>query len=141
MDLVDKLVNRLTVIPHIKLGEKNNAIFIQKWLEKTTLLESLVLCSFQEELIDFSKLKPIPSVKKLEMDLLEASYDLLKEISRVFPCIEVFKSYNTMKNVGDFIKLIKEGKWPNLRKVTQTNSSCGDELRKYRPYLTCTQKN
>ena len=58
--------------------------------------------------IDFSKLKPIPSVKKVELDFEYSSHQL-KEVFRVFPCVEEFHSWF---NRHTFIKLIKQGKWP-----------------------------
>ena len=142
LDLVDKLANRLTVIPPIDLDEKTQAIFKQKWLEKTTVLENAVFSNHNVSFIDFSKLGPIPSVKKLKLYFSFASHfssshfysDLLKELFRVFPCVEVFYSYSHMRKEvkKTFIELIKEGKWPNLQHVWDFK----EQLIEVRPHLT-----
>ena len=134
LEIVDKLANRLTVIPPINLStEETKLDFLQKWLEKTTILHSLEF--YQVKRIDFSKLKPIPSVKELKLDLTGVPYDLLKEISRDFPCIEAFDSCFTMRPGDVFIDLIREGQWPQLQHVEQADSECEEELKEIRPHL------
>ena len=137
LDLVEKLANRLPVIPSI--GIDNMTKFTQKWLEATMVLERLAFNNQQVASIDFSTLKPIPSVKKIEVDLhvfRRFSSDTLKELFRVFPCVEVFLTnyaiiFAEVKKT--FIELIKEGKWPNLQHVTKTLLEGVIELR---PHIT-----
>ena len=132
MDIVDKSSNRLTTIPPMKLEGKSNIKYFQKWLEKTTALESLNLKG-RASGIDFSKLEPIPTVKELE---LQACYsgDLLKEVFRVFPCVEIFRNHYILKaeSKNTFIELIKEGKWPNLKQVLYRS----DAPTNLRPHIT-----
>jgi len=136
-DLIDKLANRLTVIPSIRIDEETKSTFTQKWLEKTTVLETLTLSRHHVPSIDFSKLKPILSVKKIQ--LFDLSDDLMKELVRVFPCVEIFEDYFCMtkkeKEKNTLTELIKEGKWPNLRQVAR--ETYYKELTEARPHLTC----
>ena len=129
LDIVNKLANRLTDIPPIDLDGESEDIFLQKWLEKTTVLKSVTLSEGQVSQIDFSKLKPIPSVTTLYLKFYSVTTifpksifpcDQLKELFRVFPCVK-FYSYSTMRRYIKKImtELIKEGKWPNLRTVNQ----------------------
>ena len=139
LDIVDKLSNCLTVMPIIDLDEVDKVAFTQKWLEKTTVLESLTLGNILSR-IDFSKLKPISSVKKLEL-MDPCHTDLLKELFRVFPCVEVYQNHsytpNETQRDDTFIELIREGKWPQLRQVNELLLYEEQELTKLRPNLTC----
>jgi len=140
LDIVNKLANRLTDIPPIDLDGESEDIFLQKWLEKTTVLKSVTLSEGQVSQIDFSKLKPISSVKKLEL-MDPCHTDLLKELFRVFPCVEVYQNHsytpNETQRDDTFIELIREGKWPQLRQVNELLLYEEQELTKLRPNLTC----
>ena len=135
LDIVDELANRLTVFPRIELDRNTDVAFTQKWLEKTTILETVAIHNHHLSSIDFSKLKPIPSVKQLEFNVY-FYHGMLKELFRVFPCVEVFRNQYLLREgvKNTLVQSIKEGKWPNLRQGTVSLMARKD-LIKLRPHL------
>ena len=138
LDIVEKLSNRLTIQPILNIDNNTKVLFLQKWLEKTRVLETASPIYFLSK-IDLTKLKPISSVKKVELDSFSGLHNIdMKELVRVFPCVEVFYSYCGLRKEvkKTLIELIKERKWPNLRQVNLEVLDEKKSLIKIRPHLT-----
>ena len=126
----EKLPTSLTIIPQSRhFTQPNEDTITQAFLEKCSLLGAQLEEVDIPANIDCSKIKTMPSVKKLSIYGKHADVAMLTELCRVFPCVEVFNCPEIRQK--PLVDLLKGGAWPNLKRF----ASLSDDILEVRPFL------